>query len=870
MHMLNEEELFKTLDTSKRGLSSDKVNLLLKENGLNTLPKAKRDSIFKIFLNQVKNPMVFILILTAIISLLIHEYTDALFIFLVILLDASLGTFEEYKAEKSAADLQELIDMNVIVMRDGIKKEINSKELVVGDLVMIESGHKIGADMVIIEASNLTIDEAFLTGESIASVKSSKISENTNSLADRINVAYSGSVVLTGKGKGIVIATGTDTEIGKIADKVILKKGEKTPIIIRMEKFTKQISIIIGVLSILLAVILYIKGYILKEIFFVVVALSVSAIPEGLPVSLTITLSIATNRMAKKNVIVRKLNSVESLGSCTVIASDKTGTLTLNEQTVKAIYLPNGTKYDVTGSGYNGIGEVLPNDNNEIINRIGKSIYINNDAFLNIVDSNWKHHGDAMDVACLALSYKLKIDTDSLEVIKEFPYESENKYSETNYKDNNKIYHTIKGAVEVITEKSKYMYDGNKKVSIDIDKINKMNDEIAGLGYRLLAVSSMEDGDNGYTFLGLLSFLDPIRDDAKESLDRCLKAGIKVVIITGDHPLTAYNIGKELNIISNKDELVTGEELSKLTDNQEEFDALVNKTRIFARVNPIEKLAIIESYKRLGEFIAVTGDGVNDAPAIRSANLGIAMGSGTDVAKETSSMIIKDDSFTSIVAGVEEGRYAYNNIRKVIYMLISGAVAEILFFVLAIIFNLPIPLLAIQLLWLNLVTDGIQDVALASEKGEAGVMDKKPRSPKELIFNKELIHETLLAGTTIGLIIFALWYYLIKNNFEIVHARTYILMAMVFMQNIHTFNCRSESQSTFKIPLKNNYFVVIGIVITFLLHLIVTQVPFLSPILNTVPLTINEMLLTFSIAIPLLIVIEIYKWLKRKGVFKYE
>ena len=391
----------------------------------------------------------------------------------------------------------------------------------------------------------------------------------------------------------------------------------------------------------------------------------------------------------------------------------------------------------------------------------------------------------------------------------------------------------------------------------------------------LEAVAAKENCSNdekleNMTFITLISFLDPIRIEAKDAVETCKKAGIKVIIITGDHTLTAYAIAKDLNIVNDMNEIATGTDIDEYLDKGEKsFDEFVNKTKVFARVTPHQKLEIVNSLKRNGEFVAVTGDGVNDAPAMRASNIGIAMGSGTDVAKETGSMIITDDSFLSIVAGVEEGRYAYDNIRKVINLLISCGIAEVLFFIMAIMLDMEMPLLAIQLLWLNLVTDGIQDVALASEKGEPGVMLRKPRNPKESIFDKYLITETLIAGITIGTIIFLLWYYLINYaNIPLHHARTYILMAMVFMQNIHAFNCRSESISVFKIPIKNNYFIILGVITVLILHLSVTQIPSLSHILDTEPLSLIEILSMFIICLPLLFISEIYKFIRRKEMRK--
>ncbi len=875
-HNKKVEDIYLEFNSSENGLSHNEVIYNRNKYGFNELPKAKPKTVFNVFLSQFKDLIVIILLVTAIISFGIGEIVDGIFIVLVILCDAVLGTFQEWRAEKSAISLQNMVTVKVIVLRNGHKEEIDSKELVPGDIVFLEPGHKVGADMRIIECSNLTVDEAFLTGESIAAQKDNTILKENIKTSDQINMLFAGSTVLTGRAKAIVTKIGEHTEIGSIANKVIKTDSTKTPLVLRMERFTKQIATIIVIAAIILSFILYIKGYAPREIFFVVVALSVSAIPEGLPVSLTIALSIATNRMAKRNVIVRKLNAVEALGSCTVIASDKTGTLTLNEQTVKNIVLADGSRYEVSGTGYNNDGEINNIDNSTFFNKLAQYVTINNEASLYKENGKWEHTGDAMDIALLALSEKIKYQKENLKILSSIPYESENKYSAITYQTNDKnVIITAKGSVEVILDMCNNMYTKNGVEKINKDKIIAENEKLAKAGYRVLAVAAKENCSNdekleNMTFIALISFLDPIRIEAKDAVETCKKAGIKVIIITGDHTLTAYAIAKDLNIVNDMNEIATGTDIDEYLDKGEKsFDEFVNKTKVFARVTPHQKLEIVNSLKRNGEFVAVTGDGVNDAPAMRASNIGIAMGSGTDVAKETGSMIITDDSFLSIVAGVEEGRYAYDNIRKVINLLISCGIAEVLFFIMAIMLDMEMPLLAIQLLWLNLVTDGIQDVALASEKGEPGVMLRKPRNPKESIFDKYLITETLIAGITIGTIIFLLWYYLINYaNIPLHHARTYILMAMVFMQNIHAFNCRSESISVFKIPIKNNFFIVLGVIIVLILHLSVTQIPSLSHILDTEPLSLIEILSMFIICLPLLFISEIYKFIRRKEMRK--
>lgn len=864
------------LQTTDAGLSTKEASSRLEKYGKNELPKAKQKNIITTFFSQLLNPLVFILIVTGIVSVFAHEYMDAIFILFVILTDALLGTIEEWKAEKSATALQNLIKIESKVIRNNQIILIPSEELVIGDIIHLESGDKIGADIRFIHTANLMIDEAFLTGESIATTKYSEKLSNHVPITEQNNMGFAGSTVLSGRGTGIVIATGKNTELGKIAHHVNNSNSSKSPLIIRMEKFTKQISILIMIIAIIITFILYMKGMAPREIFFTVVALSISAIPEGLPVSLTIALSVASSRMAKKNVIVRKLNAVEGLGSCTVIATDKTGTLTLNEQTAKMIVLPNGKTHTVSGIGYNGNGSIVDN-NSEVKNIVTMGI-LNNEASLYLEQHDWKFRGDSIDVALLSLGYKAGIEPkvkEDLSIVGEIPYESEKKYSAVFYRQENEVYITVKGSLETILPFCKNMIVNGKTEKLDSKIVMKQNDALASSGYRVIALANgvknnfkeKENYDENdiprLTFLGLIGFIDPIRSEVPEAIKACKKAGIKVIMVTGDHPLTATAIGKELGLDAS---ITTGEELQTYLD-QGEFngDQFIKDISIFSRVTPDQKLAIVESLKRSGEFVAVTGDGVNDAPAMKAANIGIAMGSGTDVAKETGSLIITDDNFNSIVSGIEEGRYAYDNIRKVIYMLLSCGISEVIFFIFSLILGLPIPLLAIQLLWLNLVTDGIQDVALAFEKGDKKVMIKKPRKTSESIFNKLMIEEVLLSGIIIGGIVFGFWYYLINIiHMDVTSARSYILLIMVFMQNIHVFNCRSELTSAFKLSVKNNPLIVFGIFATLILQLIVTETPFLSNILNTTPLDMNHIIFAFLLTIPLLIIMELFKFIKRK------
>ncbi len=860
-------EVLKKLKTSLNGLSQREVLKRREKYGKNELPKKKQDSIIKIFFKGFLAPIILILLGTIIFSFFTQEYLDMYVVIAIILIDLILGTIQEYSAIKRALSLENIIKVKCKVVREGKEYIIDSSELVIGDIVYLESGNKISADLRIIDSYNLMVDESVLTGESTGVYKNNKVIKRKVSPEECTNMLYAGCNIITGRCTGVVARVGNDSEIGKIAESVVSLKETKSPLTIRIEKFSKQISVIVLVIALFLTILLVIKGYSLASCFMLVVALLVSALPEGLPLALTMATTIASSRMLKEKVIVKKLNSVESLGSCTLIASDKTGTLTINKQTAKIIVLPNNKKFEITGSGYNSDGHVVINDEKdkkEILELIKLGL-INNEAHLEITPKV-KYDGDSIDVAFLSLALKMKVK-DNVKKIFKIPYESINKYSAVFYKEGNETYCTVKGSVEKILEFS--------KVS-DKDLIKRQNEELAKNGYRVIALAFakvknkeeyLESDIHDLTFKGLVGFIDPVRDDCYSALKNCRKAGVKVVMITGDHPLTAYKIAKDLGIVKERNEVGTGSEVSKkLKEGVIELDSYISKIKVFARVSPLEKLEIVNSFKRQGEFVAVTGDGVNDAPALKSANLGIAMGSGTDVSLEVSNMILIDDKFASIVKGIKEGRCAYSNIRKVIYMLISCGFAEVLFFMLAIFFNLEAPLLAIQLLWLNIVTDGLQDLSLSLEKSEVDIMTKKPRSPKENLFDKNLINEVLLSGFSMGIIVFIVYYYLIKIlNLNINIVRGYIMVLMVFMQNIHVLNCRSEDKSIFDKRLKRNPYVIFSILSSIILQIIIMEVPFLSHIFKMESISIFSLIILFIISLSILLIMELYKSRKSKN-----
>ena len=862
-YQMTRDELFTKLKTDENGLTHKEANQRLEKYGKNELPKKKKDSVIKIFFNEFKNPILILLLVAVIASLIGNEPIEALAIILIVLVDVSMGTYQENKANNTADALSKLVTVKTKVLRNGKEIVIDSADVVVGDFVFLESGDKISADLRIIEAHNFTVDESILTGESLAVNKhANPIKDDKLAISDQKNMLFSGTSVVTGRAKAVVVATALKTELGKIADTINNTKEELSPLTIRVNKLSSQISILVIIVALLITVLLISKGMPYNEIFLSVVALAVSAMPEGLPLALTMALTIASNHMAKKQVVAKKLYSVESLGSCTVIASDKTGTLTVNEQTAKKILLPNDLEYDISGVGYEIEGTITGEKLN-LAQELALLGTINNEATL----TDEERFGDSIDIAFLVLGKKAKVKTDDIKIIDSIPYESENKYSAVFYEKNGETYCTIKGSLEKVLE---FCSDSNLVSKHNAKKLNEQNERLAKDGLRVITLAngkikkkdSYQESDiKDLTFMGMVGFIDPIRKEVVASIKQCRGAGIKVLMITGDHPLTAFAIAKDLKLTTSYDRVTTGAEVDEyFAKGEEAFDEFVKDKVVFTRVTPLQKLEIVESLKRQGEFVAVTGDGVNDAPALRTANIGIAMGSGTDIARETANMIVLDDNFKSIVSGILEGRVAYANVRKIIFFLVSCGLAEVLFFCLAILFDMEMPLVAIQILWLNVVTDGIQDFALSFERAENDIMKEKPRDPKESLFDKTILEEIIVAGTIIGLIVFAVWYYLIKvAHMNVPTARGYIMALMVFIQNIHVFNCRSEHASAFKVPLKNNKLIVIGVIASVLLQVIVMEVDVLSTLLQTVVVPFSSMIGLFAIASIVLVLMELYK-----------
>ncbi len=851
-HKKNIQESLEYLDCSIDGLTTKEANLRSAHYGKNSLPQAKKKILLHIFLDQFKSPIIYILLIAAIISFSIKDFEDGSFIIAVLCVNALIGTYQEYTAGEQADALKKIIITYVQVLRDNTRIELSSEEITLGDIVFFESGVKVPADVRLIESYDLSVNESHLTGESIDVKKNATYisSDKDEPVGDRKNMLYAGSLVTQGRATGVVTAIGHETEVGKIASLLSGENVSKPPLVLRMEQFSLNIAKIILFLMILIVLIGIYQEIPIKEMFFLAVALAVAAIPEGLPVAITVALSMASATMSKRNVIVRRLAAIEGLGSCTMIASDKTGTMTQNLLSVEEFVTPSRT-----------------HTSHEYINEeILLCSILCNEATSHLENNKLQFIGDQVDVALA--KYALGIDKslyekyNNAQTIDKAPYEPINKYSGMSYKLQDKKIHLIKGSPEIILQKSNF-------AESESTAILKQVDEWAGKGFRTIAlaykVSEEEElAKDGYTYLGFACITDPLREGVADAVRSAQEAGIEVVMITGDHPNTAYYIAKELGIAISKDEVIDGLELYRWKERGANKEDIAYK-RVFARVSPEQKQLIVKTFQELGHFVAVTGDGANDAPALKFANIGISMGkSGTDVARESSDLVLTDDSFSSIVNGIEEGRIAYDNIRKVIYFLIPTGFAEILLVLLSMLFFIPLPLLPVQLLWLNLVTNGIQVMSLSLERGEPGVLQRRPRAPKEPIFNNLMISRVIVAGLYVGISAFIVFYTLLSFGYDEEIARNITLLLMILFENIHIFNSRTETQSIFSINHAKNKFLWFSVIIAQGTHILAMHIPFMQSILSIQPVSLQMWGILLLIAVMLIVVLEVEKVIRAK------
>lgn len=877
-HTLESAKVGQILQAGEHGLSEDEAGVRLLQFGVNQLPEPPPPAVWQILWRQFQSPLIYILLIAALVSVLLGDVKDAGFIAAVLMLNAIIGTSQEWRAERSSQALRKLLQIRATVQRDGKIREIPAEQLVPGDVVWLESGNRVPADLRLLSEHGLEVDESLLTGESLPVAKDvtwQGVEEAP--VGDRANMGFAGSTITRGRGKGLVVATGTATLVGQLALDVSRTTGGKPPLLERMERFTHLLAVGTLIIAVLIGILGVALGrYVPSEMFLFVVALAVSAIPEGLPVAMTVALAIATSRMARRGVIVRRLTAVEGLGSCTLIATDKTGTLTVNALTVAEIRLARGATFTVTGEGFVPTGQVFAGDRplapgeDAELQSLARAGVLCNEGRLHAQDGSWEWHGDAVDIALLALGLKLgcqrETTLDDFPQVNEIPFESERQFAATFHAHDGMMYCFVKGAPERILAMCAHPAEHARFESMALDMAHR--------GFRVLALAQSQSATNleasqapaepkNLTFLGLVGMIDPLRSGVDHAVVACHAAGVEVAMVTGDHRVTALAIARQLKLAEEEHQVVTGPELEHQTP--EQLAMQVHRVRVFARVAPRQKLQIVEAARQIGHFVAVTGDGVNDAPALRTANIGVAMGKeGTDVAREASELVISDDNFATLVAGIEEGRIAYDNIRKVIYLLISTGAAELVLMGLAVANGMPLPLLPVQILWLNLVTNGIQDVALAFEPGEDDVLMRKPRPPKEPIFNRLMIERTVVAALVMGVIGFATFAWMLNAGWSEATARNVLLLLMVLFENFHIGNCRSETKSAFaRSPLRSPV-LLIGALAAFSIHVSMMYVPFMQDVLETEPVSLTTWLVVAGLAMTIVPAMELHKWLWRQ------
>jgi calcium-translocating P-type ATPase len=819
-HTLEADDVASRLSTSPRGLTEAESGARLERDGPNALPEEPPTSAFVVLLHQFTSPLIYILVAAALVTLALGDYIDSGVIAAVLALNAIIGFTQERRAEKSVRALMRLMAPRAHVIRDGREHEIESRELVAGDVVLLESGARVPADVRLFAVTSLRVDESLLTGESLPVTKKAAALDDPNvALADRTNLAFMASVVASGRGRGYVVATGTATAVGSIAESIRAEVDTATPLQQRMTRLAHFIGLAVGVSAVLAFAIGLALGEPATQMFTVAVALAVAAVPEGLPVVFTITLALGVRRMAARQAIIRRLPAVETLGSTTVIGSDKTGTLTENRMTVQEAWTAGGQE---AFEGEARLDAPLLEAPRTPVERTLLTGVLTNEAKLYVRDDGFETQGDPTEAALLVSAKRKGIDPktvrDAHPIVADLPFESDRQYSASLRRHGDEHILFVKGAPERLLDMSARALAAEGELPLDREAVMAAAQDMASRGLRVLGMAyrrtdgAPADGTfpepEDLTFLGLQGMMDPPRAAVLEAIQGCQRAGIRVVMITGDHAQTALAIGRQLGIASADEIPLTGAEIEQMDD--AEFRRRVETTSIYARVAPEHKLRVVQALRDQGEVVAVTGDGVNDGPALKAADIGIAMGrSGTDVAREASDMVLADDNFVSIKAAVEEGRVTFDNVRKVTFFLVSTGAASIIMILTALALGWPLPMVAAQLLWLNLVTNGLQDVALAFEPGEPDVLDHPPRPRGEGVMSALLWERTFLTG----LVMAAGTLYMFRSELDagasLQQAQTVALTTMVLYQMFHLGNSRSEHLSAFrKSPLTNPFLLV--------------------------------------------------------------
>lgn len=858
-YQMSSDQVCKKLAVDQNsGLKQKVAEERLKKTGPNQLAENDKPSLWFLFIKQFQDFMVIVLLAATLLAGLLGEYIDAIVIIIIVFINSLLGFFQEQKAEKSLAKLKALSAPLAHVLRDKQWVTIPSEEVVAGDILKLTSGDRVVADMRIIEEAGIAIEESSLTGESVPINKSSEsINQDDLDYPDQINMAFMGTLVTNGHGIGIVTATGMETMVGQIADLIVQTPSQQTPLERRLAGLGKVLVVLALLLTSFVVVLGVWQGNPIYEMFLAGVSLAVAAIPEGLPAIVTVALSLGVQRMIKKKAIVRKLSAVETLGSTTVICSDKTGTMTENKMTIEQLYLYNQS-IEVTG-GHQLTG-AFKSANREIGTSSVRDLLLYgmvcSHASIERTKSTFQVEGDPTEAAIVVAAHKASLskqDKDKFRIIKEYPFDSDRKRM-TVIVENEKRerFAIVKGAPDVLLPRVTTVMDQQRKVTLG----TKEQKEIEGKVYQMaeqalrtiaICVKPLKQGqddsslsvENQLTFIGLIGMIDPPRKEVKKAIKSCKNAGIKTVMITGDHAVTAKAIAKQLNLIPSHGKILTGYDLNNMPDR--ELQEQVDDTYVFARVTPAHKLKIVQALQDNGHIVAMTGDGVNDAPALKASDIGISMGqSGTDVAKEASALVLLDDNFTTIQSAIEEGRNIYENIRKFIRYLLASNVGEILVMLFAMLFAFPLPLIPVQILWVNLVTDGLPALALGLDQPEGDLMNRPPRPVKEGVFARGLGFKIISRGLLIGIVTFIAFASAYQNGqHHLEYARTIAFMTLVVAQLIHVFDCRSEHSVFARNPFQNMY--LIGAVISSLALLIpIIYFEPLQTIFSTVPLRTND------------------------------
>jgi Ca2+-transporting ATPase len=872
---LSIQQVLKSKDTRPEGLDNAEAKKRLLRYGKNIIKDSSKSTVLSLLLGQIASPLVYVLFFAAFLAYILGDIFDAITISVIIVLNTLIGFVQEYRAEQATQVLKKILQTDARVIRQGATTNIPAEDLVSGDILVLRAGDKISADARIIQSADLRTNEASLTGESALVEKNNKVSKTRRSLGERHNMLYRGTLVVSGEAKAVIVATGVDTEFGKIAESISGVEDMPSPFQFKMLILSRWLIRVVLSAAVLILLIGLVQGFDFFEMLFVSVSVVVAAIPEGLPAVITIVLTIGVHRMSRRKALMRRLSAVEAIGSISTIASDKTGTLTYGQMVVTDLYVTS--TYQLTGSGYDPQGNL--EFNGKKVERIDPSIikfltygYLCSDARVYKDDDTWKVDGDPTEAALVVAGQKLGISKNELDRqyprIDVIPFSTERHYMATLHQDNSRRFIAVKGTIEKILDKSKYYLSGHKPVKLTPQaraEILLTNRKFTEKGLRVLAIATAEtravklkerDIDQ-LVFVGLVGMLDAPRKEATLAINQARKAGIDVIMLTGDHRLTAKAIADRLGLTKSDDEVLDGDALSHMS--AQELAIKLEHVKVFARISPQDKLRIVQLLQENGKTVAVTGDGVNDAPALKQADIGIAMGSvGTDVAREASEMVLSDDNFSTIIAAIEEGRTVVDNIKKTVAYMLATNAAELGLIVLALVVGLPVPLNPLQILWINLITDGTNNTALALDPKTGHTLTEPPKRKGEFFTTGEIRQViTMAVLMTLGTIAVYIW--ALNQGHDIEYARTVSFVSMVFFQIFNIWNCRSLSLSVVRSRFLSNPYIILsaGLSLGLLGFAVYTELG--QNILDTVALPANEMSVLALVGLSIIVAMEFYK-----------